>query len=271
MGKAHQADANYFSEKILKRYPIISQNLVKRFPIIIIDEAQDTTEVQMSLINTLDKCGIESLMLIGDPDQAIFEWNTAEADLFNEKYESNDWFKLKLIENWRSSSNICNVLNCFFQGNMISISKYKNYQKHPEILGYNGDGDSILDIYCKFIDKCTELLISDENLAIVYRGRSFGEKVFGFIDENAYNEDSPWENKYYYVRDIIHGKYLIEKGILKDGFELIEKGYHKWKNGLPYVSYNYLKEEVNKLGYMEYRELIFKFLNELPLVHDKKY
>ena len=43
-GKANQADATYFAFRILKKYPSIAQNLVRRFPILIIDEAQDTTE-----------------------------------------------------------------------------------------------------------------------------------------------------------------------------------------------------------------------------------
>jgi DNA helicase II / ATP-dependent DNA helicase PcrA len=268
-GKAIQADANYFANKILKNYPLISNNLAKRFPILMIDEAQDTTEIQMSIIDTLDKSGVESIILVGDPNQAIFEWNTADAELFNEKYESKDWFKLKLIENRRCSSNICNALNCFFQDSMTSISQYKDYSKTPKIIGYNLDNSSILDIYCSFIDNCNELFISDENLAVVYRGRSFGELFFGFANENLYDENSPWESKFYYVRDIIHGKYLIEKGILKNGFKLIEKGYHKWKNGLPYISSNYLREEVNKFGYKKYRELLFTFLNELPDIYDK--
>lgn len=83
-GKFNQADAIYFTFRILDKYPSITQNLVRRFPILIIDEAQDTTELQMAIIDKLSQYGAESIMLIGDPDQAIFEWNTASPHLFME-------------------------------------------------------------------------------------------------------------------------------------------------------------------------------------------
>jgi DNA helicase II / ATP-dependent DNA helicase PcrA len=269
LGKANQADANYFANRILMNYPLIPQSLARKFPIIIIDEAQDTTEIQMSIIDILDKNGVKCLMLIGDPDQAIFEWNTANAELFIEKWANPDWFQLELKENRRCSTNICNVLNNFFHGEMISVSKYKDYVKAPIILGHDSNNDSILSIYCKFIDKCTDLSIPEDNIAVVYRGNKFGETYFGIADRNTFNVDSPWVNKYYYVRDITYGKYLIEKGILKDGYKLIEKGYNKWESGLAYISSKYLKEKVNREGYKKYRGSIFNFLDELPEISEK--
>ncbi len=53
-GKANQADANYFANLISIKYPSILNNLIHRFPKLIVDEAQDTTEVQMSIIDKLD-------------------------------------------------------------------------------------------------------------------------------------------------------------------------------------------------------------------------
>ena len=115
-GKVNQADAIYFTFRILDKYPSIAQNIVRRFPILIIDEAQDTTELQMAIIDKLSQCGAESIMLIGDPDQAIFEWNTANPHLFMEKYNSPDWHSLDLSENRRSSEKICQLAN-HFSGN----------------------------------------------------------------------------------------------------------------------------------------------------------
>lgn len=268
-GKANQADAIFFANRILKKYPSIAKSLVKRFPILIIDEAQDTTEVQMDIIDMLDKVGLDSLTIIGDPDQAIFEWNSANSDLFIKKWEDKRWFKLQLLENRRSSAKICKTLNSFFQGNMCSISKYKDYTHSPQVLGYNPTDGSILEIYCKFIDRCNELLISEKDVAVVYRGKSFGEKYFGIISENTYDENLPWENKNFFVRDIILGKYLMEKGLFKAGFKLAEKGYHKWKTEAPYISSSYIKEEVNRNGFKKYRQTLFTFYDTLPSTLDR--
>jgi ATP-dependent exoDNAse (exonuclease V) beta subunit len=85
-GVANQSDANYIAYKILTRYPKIAKNISQKFPILIIDEAQDTTAIQMAIVDVLDKAQVESILLVGDPHQAIFEWNTAEPSLFMAKY-----------------------------------------------------------------------------------------------------------------------------------------------------------------------------------------
>ena len=107
-GYATQADANYFAVKILEKYPTIAKALVARFNEFIIDEAQDTTEVQMRFLDLLIENGLNEVILIGDPDQAIFEWNNAKPELFIQKY--NDWKdnSIELDENRRSSQIICN-------------------------------------------------------------------------------------------------------------------------------------------------------------------
>jgi len=72
-GYANQDDANYFALKVLQKYPNIANALVGRFPEVIIDEAQDTTEIQMAIIDELVKAGLKEIILVGDQDQAIFE------------------------------------------------------------------------------------------------------------------------------------------------------------------------------------------------------
>ncbi|MBK8367068.1 MAG: UvrD-helicase domain-containing protein [Bacteroidetes bacterium] len=64
---------------------------------------------------------VENIMLIGDRDQAIFEWNNAKPELFDNKF--NQWDKIELNENRRSSQNICNVtchLSSFPTSNSIN-------------------------------------------------------------------------------------------------------------------------------------------------------
>ena len=85
-GVANQSDANYIAYKILTLYPRIARNIAQKFPILIIDEAQDTTAIQMAIVDVLDNAQVQSILLVGDPHQAIFEWNTAEPTLFMAKY-----------------------------------------------------------------------------------------------------------------------------------------------------------------------------------------
>lgn len=262
-GKAIQADANFLSLKILKEYPQITDSIVSRFPVLIIDEVQDTTEIQMAMIDLMDKAGIKKIMIIGDPDQAIFEWNTADSSLFMEKYNSDLWKKLDLDENRRSSTHICNLVNCFYNGNMTSETPDKNFQEVPEVIGYSNDID-VQRITNDFIQKCTDFGLSKEDIAVVYRGISFGEQHFGMIDESKDLDEIPWVNKHFYVRDFVHGKYLIDNGFYKEGLKLIEKGYFKKSNNLNYVPTQRIKEKIQENGFRRYRNEIFSIIEKLP-------
>ena len=91
-GYANQSDANYFSMRLLEQFPQIAQSLVLRFPYLIVDEAQDTSDIQMRIIDLLVENGLKEVMLVGDPDQAIFEWNEAKPELLNEKFSK--WEKI---------------------------------------------------------------------------------------------------------------------------------------------------------------------------------
>ena len=265
-GKANQADANYIAYKILTKYPVIAKNIAQKFPILIVDEAQDTTAIQMALIDILDRANVNSILLVGDPDQAIFEWNTAEPSLFMAKYDSPAWTSLELTENRRSSSNICRVNNRFFNSNMVSVSEEDiDYPVIPSIVGHSSQSDSINQIKNDFVNECQKLGISEDHYAITYRGRKFGEIHFGLMDESRTDQnEKPWVHGYYYVRDLVHGKYLINKGAHKKGFSLIERGYHKMQEGQSYIPIEFIRNKIKNLGFRYYRDIIFQFIRKLP-------
>lgn len=268
-GKANQADANYIAYKTIKDKPVIGKNLVERFPIIIIDEAQDSTDIQMSIIDLLIKYGLKNIMLIGDPDQAIFEWNTANPELFNKKWgNKEEWHRLELKENYRSSTNICKLLNSFYGNNIISKADDKDCLETPNIIAHNATPETIKKIQRDFYDKCLKLGISDDEMAIVYRGRSFGEKYFELDQETSDNKELPWVNKNYYVRDIAHGKYLTEIGHFKAGIKLLEKGYLKRQLDKVTLSGKEIQDYKDEKGYRIFRKELFDFIEKLGVIKD---
>jgi len=268
-GKANQADANYIAYKIIKERPTIGKNLVERFPIIIIDEAQDSTDIQMSIIDLLIKCGLKNIMLIGDPDQAIFEWNTANPELFKQKWDNKkDWHQLELKENFRSSTNICELLNSFYGNTIISKADDKDCLETPNIIVHDESVGRIRDIQKQFYEKCSELGISNDEMAIVYRGKSFGEEYFDIEEENGYNKELPWVNKNYYVRDIAHGKYLTEIGDFKAGIKLLEKGYLKMLLDKTTISSKEIQAYKDEKGYRVFRNELFGFIEKLGAIKD---
>ncbi len=81
--KFTQADANYYSLKLLKTKPHIIETVSTRFPYIYIDEAQDTTPIHWEILKLLsDSPANERFGVIGDPDQSIYGWNGARPELF---------------------------------------------------------------------------------------------------------------------------------------------------------------------------------------------
>lgn len=263
-GKVNQADAIYFTFKILDKYPSIAQNIVRRFPILIIDEAQDTTELQMAIIDKFSQYGANSIMLIGDPDQAIFEWNTANPHLFMDKYNSLNWHSLDLSENRRSSEKICQLANHFSGNVMSSIARDKNYTEKPCLKSHLSTPESVNQIADNFIKKCKEIGLNESEYAIVFRGQSFGATYFGLANNDnsdTARQSSPWKNGYYGVRDIVYGKYLIDLGKYSDGLALIEKGYYKTKKQVRYVPTSTIRKEIADIGFRCYRKkclILFK-------------
>ncbi len=162
---------------LLEKYPEVAKSIASRFPVIILDEAQDTSKEQMHIIDLLCVAGLESVYIIGDPDQSIYEWRNANPESFLEKMRNPDWTQLALSKNFRSSQLICNATYVFSD---IYKDKTANdaagacatYNKKPTLFMYGNDTteESIIQ---KFIEECTacNITLSPNTVAIVTRGR----------------------------------------------------------------------------------------------------
>lgn len=268
-GKANQVDANYFSLRLLQDFPLILTALSTRYSHLIIDEAQDTTEIQMKIIERMVDAGLQNIIFIGDPEQAIFEWNTADSELFVSKYDDPTFHNIDLNENRRSSDKICTLLNSMIDGDMTSIAESKYDENVPQVIGYDTPAE-VEQIKTDFITNCEALEIPLKNAAIVFRGNKFGEEYFQLPSDDL-SENLPWVNKHYFVRDIVQGKFLSEKGYFKEALKLLEKGCYRLQNPeLSFVSKNYLAKQIKLNGFRLFREKLFEFINLLSEIGDKK-
>jgi superfamily I DNA/RNA helicase len=291
-GFANQSDANYLALKVLEKYPLIAKNVSSLFQYFIIDEAQDTNEVQMSILEILNTSGANNIMLIGDRDQSIFEWNDAKPELFDKKYD--EWDKILLNENRRSSQNICdftNNLSSFDDTESVNkdvvdfkhvpeIQSYvmpkKATQKDPLIVTFDESKQSFSKILNKFIEECNsnQIEINKENVAVLYRGRSSSRYLGLNVDISSY-ENIPWIQKEYHVRNIILGKHFIDNGDFIRGYRLLEKGYFesllRKTNPSFYCTDEFIKVETDKNGFMNHRRGVFNFINKLTETSDSTF
>ena len=266
-GFANQADANYIAYKILKAYPLIAQSIVQRFPFIMIDEAQDTSEIQMTIIDLLIANGAEEIMLIGDPDQAIYEWNNAKPELFIEKFESDEWKPICFNENRRSSQLICNAANKFINDEKsipIEENDSREFNYSPLVIEFDNKLDtSIHAVKRQFFDICIrhgiDIQSESPTVAITYRSSSFSD-----FFELPTITDIPWELGFYHARDIVQGKFLFEHGEFYRGYNLMEKGYLKGVQGKIHITTSEYEAEISEKGFVNFRKEIFDFINKLP-------
>ena len=267
--KACQADANYFAFRILNEFPLIARNISLRFPYLIIDEAQDTTDVQMAIVDILQQ-HTKEIMLIGDPDQAIFEWNNAKPELFHEKIKQ--WAPtIELDENRRSSKKICDCANAFIgveKSTPFEEGEIKDYDFEPEVREYKRESQEYIDeIKSDFLELCKERGIEENKIAIIYRSNSLGN----FLGKQSIKkENQPWIVGNYHVRDLVQGKYLYENGNLKKGFKYLEHGFHKAMSGNPYLESDFIKRQIAEKGFVKYRQEIFDFIDLLPICNGEQ-
>lgn len=92
----------------------------KQFKYIMCDEAQDLNQIQFELINLLKEKGVKNIMLVGDLDQAIYEWRGAKPELFHNFFKNSK--QHTLIYNYRSSPNIINKTNQLINKNINRVN-----------------------------------------------------------------------------------------------------------------------------------------------------
>ena len=190
-GFATQTDATYWAVRILKTYPWIAKALVKRFPEILVDEAQDTSQSQMRLIDLLVAAGLEDVVLIGDPDQAIYEWRTAHPELFIAKTTAPNWQTPSLLaENMRSSQAICNATYPF--STLSAAAKGRHDHRRPVVWRYDEeDADALVP---RFVAYCKSMSVEPTaaNTALLVRGRTLLRRLLRLSEDvDPWRDSSP--------------------------------------------------------------------------------
>lgn len=261
-GFATQSDANYFAMKILELFPQIAKAVTLRFPYLIVDEAQDTSDIQMRIIDLLIENGLNEVMLVGDPDQAIFEWNDARPDLLNEKL--NTWDNsVVLNESRRSSQLICNYtynISSLAEAS-TAVSDVKDFAHQPRVVLYD---NNLPQLVTDFVSECEQngIVATEESIAVIFRSKNLVNDITG-IPEIPFN-GSPWVTQDNYTKDFAKGKFLYDNGDFKGGFKAIEKAILKQFNNLSFCSEENIDKMINQYGFVKFKSLVFQFINLLP-------
>ncbi|MGO9692126.1 MAG: UvrD-helicase domain-containing protein [Syntrophobacteraceae bacterium] len=264
-GYANQDDANYFAMKVLETYPNVAKAIIHRFPSFMVDEAQDTSEIQMRTIDLLIDNGLENIMLVGDPDQAIFEWHGAKPHLFVEKFNAWKENSILLNENRRCSQNICDCtcrLSSLERTSTAINEDVKECSFIPIVRTYDIDNTDELLKYFRNLCFDFNIDVTPENAAVIFRSNNIFNAIIG-IKEIGFNNE-PWEDMCSYAKDFAKGKYLFCHGYFRSGFRLIEKATIKALGGSHYCSKSELERVVKLKGFVNFRKEVYELLSMLP-------
>jgi len=101
------ANIIYYSLLLLKKRPEILSYVAAKFSWILVDEFQDTTDLQVEILALIAGAGTSKFLLVGDPQQSIFRFAGARPDLAAEFAKRiNARTDIVLSGNFRSSKPI---------------------------------------------------------------------------------------------------------------------------------------------------------------------
>ena len=102
-------DLLIFGYRLLTEYPKIGDFYRRLYRFICIDEAQDLNEAQYCVIRALCGEDFDNVMMVGDPKQSIFGFNTSSPrfmEMFRDEFDAK---YIELTDNFRSSRSIVSV------------------------------------------------------------------------------------------------------------------------------------------------------------------
>lgn len=263
-GYVTQNDATALSYILLKRNPQIIEAIALRFPIIIIDEAQDTSKEQMAVINLLANAGVKTIILVGDPDQSIYEWRNATPVNFIDKMKDENWRTMWLSSNFRSSQLICNATHAFAhslvsRGPSKAGGEFARYQQKPVLLNYKAPLNKDV-IITKFKELCEENGVdwSPRNVAVLTRG-----KIHKDIDIEGL-----WKSQE--VESLAYASYEWHLGSRQKAFTLCEKVLYSFTIGDIGDTRHEIQLSVEQyMPYLNWRKNVIELLALLPNPNQK--
>ncbi|SNS69941.1 Superfamily I DNA or RNA helicase [Anaerovirgula multivorans] len=257
-GIVFQSEVSSFAYRLLNENPCIAQAIASRFPVILIDEAQDTSEEQMAVFDLLFTAGVEKTFLVGDPDQSIYEWRNATPKCFVQKMQEDDWKTLMLTANFRSSQRICNAVRYFSQS---LEDKAANTAKGPfaaeeqkPILLLHSMQTGQEKIYEYFKNKCKEMEIEvvSDKVAIVTRSKIHSDSDISGL----------WKSSE--VEMFARSAYEWYFGSRKKAFSLCEQAIYSMTIG-DLKSIHSIEDEINRvIPYYKWKLGIINIMTNYP-------
>ena len=158
--------------KILDKNPELALKTSQKYQYIMIDEYQDTNELQLKLLQKLCMSH-NNICVVGDDDQSIYGWRGAHIRNIMEFDQDFNGAKIfKIEQNYRSKEPILKVANALIEHNRSRLGKKliptRGGGDDVTILNSNDENEEARTIANK-ISKLIDSGVGAENIAVLYR------------------------------------------------------------------------------------------------------
>jgi DNA helicase-2/ATP-dependent DNA helicase PcrA len=246
-----------FDDLLLLPYKILSKNerlafeTSQKYQYIMVDEYQDTNELQYKLLRKL--CSSHNnLCVVGDDDQSIYGWRGATIkNILNFSEHFEDTKVVKLEENYRSTDTILDHANQLIEHNRDRLGK--------KLLGTRSKGDSIR-VYeshdeneetRKLIDDIEKLVdsgISPKDIAVLFRVNALSRSLEEGFNRAGIHYKLVGGMKFYEraeIKDLIAYLRIITN--ISDDFSF-KRVINKPKRGIGKTTIDKLQAKAEELG-----------------------
>lgn len=253
--------------QILDKYQNLCDETSQKYQYIMVDEYQDTNELQYKLLKKL--CTKHNnICVVGDDDQSIYGWRGAKIqNILDFKINFKDAKIIRLEKNYRSTSEILDVANKLINFNTNRLGKelqsIKGSGKKVELLeslDERIEASSIASKIKKLLDSGTK----PNDIAILFRLNALSRSIEDGLNKANIQYRLVGTTRFYEraeIKDILSYFRLVVN--FNDDFSLL-RIINRPKRGIGKVSQDKLVDFTQKKGISIY-EAICNFSSEIPL------
>ncbi|OCL84022.1 ATP-dependent helicase [Arcobacter porcinus] len=259
--------------KILKDNPKIAENTSNKYQYIMVDEYQDTNELQYRLLRLLCT-NHNNLCVVGDDDQSIYGWRGATIkNILNFTDHFSNTKVVKLEENYRSTDTILFHSNALIEHNRDRLGK--------KLVGTKTKGSSI-KVYesqdeneetRKIIEDIKKLISEGESpnhIAILFRVNALSRSLEEGFNKAGLNYKLVGGMKFYErieIKDLIAYFRILTN--LSDNFS-VKRVINKPKRGIGATTIDKLEAKAEELNISMFEMIQQLNSDDLSLVVGKK-
>lgn len=177
-GLMSMSDALYWAMRTLEDVDV-ARIVAARFDELIVDEAQDTGDLQQACLRSLHQAGLRSLVFVGDMQQAIYGFAHADPIELGKLIGETTIDTLELRENWRSSQALCDVSHRFSDRAEPdeAVGPHRHAAFPPELILYPEDDEQAA--VALFKDRLATVDIDPRDALVLCRWTATTDRLAG--------------------------------------------------------------------------------------------